>query len=190
MKTHEIPAFDAETLRKETIKNITKEEDQFLGLYWIGTIQSLTPSGKIYAPWTTNQTDADVEADTEFWEALEKSLPKNFFIHHYEDSVFIAREIDADTEDLYSANFVDTDTRDAFIETFGLREVSEKDLEDSFEEMLDDCYEPFKIGYLTFLPSQILKSDSVAFREFFLDHLNSQMEDRVILDIGGDYFYR
>lgn len=185
-----IPTFDKETLRKETIKNIGREEDQFLGLYLIGSIQTLTPSGKIYAPWTTNQTEEDVEADTEFWEALEKSLPENYFIYHYEDSVFIARVIDTDTTDLYSAIFVDSDTRDEFIEAHGLREVSEKDLEDSFEEMIDDCYPNYKIGSLTFLPSRILKSDPVAFREAFLEYLNSELEDEILIDIGGEYFYR
>lgn len=185
-----IPTFKIEDLKRETIKNIGKEEDQFLGLYLIGSIQTLTPSGKIYAPWTTNQTQDDIDKDQEFWEALEKSLPENYFIHHYEDSVFIAREIDIDTEDLYSAIFVDSDTRDQFIEAHGLREVSEKDLEDSFEEMIDDCYPNYNMGSLTFLPSRILKSDPVAFREAFLEYLNSELENEILIDIGGEYFYR
>ena len=37
---------------------------------FIGSVLSMLPSGKIYAPWTTNQTRADVAKDEAWWEAL------------------------------------------------------------------------------------------------------------------------
>lgn len=39
----------------------------------IGSVMTLTPSGKVYAPWTTNQTERDVHQDTAWWEALERA---------------------------------------------------------------------------------------------------------------------
>lgn len=38
----------------------------------LGSIMSLTPSGKIYALWTTNQTEEDVARDSAWWEALDE----------------------------------------------------------------------------------------------------------------------
>jgi len=38
-------------------------------------------------------------------------------------------------------------------------------VEEMFDEMLDDCHEPIKIGYGTFYASQILKEcDPIAYR--------------------------
>lgn len=44
---------------------------------WIGTVFGLTPSGKIYAFWTTNQTEEDVLRDSAWWEALETVAEQN-----------------------------------------------------------------------------------------------------------------
>jgi hypothetical protein len=38
---------------------------------WIGTVFGTFPSGKVYAPWTTNQTRSDVVRDQCFSDALE-----------------------------------------------------------------------------------------------------------------------
>ncbi len=38
---------------------------------WIGTVFGLTPSGKVYAFWTSNQTEEDVIRDEAWWAALE-----------------------------------------------------------------------------------------------------------------------
>jgi hypothetical protein len=47
-----------------------------------------------------------------------------------------------------------------------------------FDSLLDDCMEPFRMGYLEFLPSEILKKmDPVAYREDFLNYINSAAED-------------
>ena len=39
---------------------------------YIGSVMLLTPSGKYYMPWTTNQTDEDMERDSTFWEHADK----------------------------------------------------------------------------------------------------------------------
>lgn len=45
------------------------------------------------------------------------------------------------------------------------------ELEQSFDEMLDDCYPVIKIGEMTFSPSQVLKNcDPVAYRVSVSDY--------------------
>jgi len=63
---------------------------------WIGTVFGLTPSGKIYAFWTTNQTEEDVLRDTAWWEALEiVAEENNCFVSTPEwadgDGIFLCR---------------------------------------------------------------------------------------------------
>lgn len=51
-------------------------------------------------------------------------------------------------------------------------------LESRFDEMLDECYEPFKMGELIFMPSDILKScDPVAYRCAVADFEDSEEEE-------------
>jgi hypothetical protein len=46
---------------------------------------------------------------------------------------------------------------------------------DEFEDFLDDTYEPYKIGDLTFYPSQVLREcDPVAYRCYLSDWEDSQ----------------
>ena len=48
-----------------------------------------------------------------------------------------------------------------------------------YDEMLDECYDEFKIGEMTFYPSDILKScDPVAYRCGFSDYTDSELEER------------
>ena len=58
---------------------------------------------------------------------------------------------------------------------------TETQLEEMFDEMLDDCHEPIKIGFGTFYPSQILKNcDPIAYRlglSEFEDSLEEDNED-------------
>lgn len=43
--------------------------------------------------------------------------------------------------------------------------MNETELQERFDEMLDDVHEPIKIGFGTFYPSQILKElDPIAYR--------------------------
>lgn len=49
-----------------------------------------------------------------------------------------------------------------------------------FDYMLDDCVEPFRMGSAEFSPSAILKKmDPIAYREDFLNYINSSAEDDV-----------
>lgn len=66
---------------------------------WIGTVFGLTPSGKIYAFWTTNQTEEDVLRDTAWWEALEiVAEENNCFVSTPDgadgDGIFLCRRYD------------------------------------------------------------------------------------------------
>lgn len=52
---------------------------------WLGSTLSLMPSGKIYALWTSNQTEHDVNRDRQFSEALEKVTESKGLIASWED---------------------------------------------------------------------------------------------------------
>jgi hypothetical protein len=47
------------------------DADGHVGCYYLGSVMSLTPSGKFYTFWTTNQTSDDVDRDTRWYAALE-----------------------------------------------------------------------------------------------------------------------
>lgn len=50
----------------------------------------------------------------------------------------------------------------------------EQELKEQYREMLDECCEEYKIGNLTFQPSDILEScDPVAFRIGFHEYIDS-----------------
>jgi len=62
------------------------EQDEEVGFFgddcpakvcYVGSELHFAPSGKIYAPWTTNQTEFDVLADEIFWELLEDECQQN-----------------------------------------------------------------------------------------------------------------
>ena len=71
---------------------------------WIGTVFGLTPSGKVYAFWTTNQTEEDVIRDEAWWEALEIVADEyNCFIGAPDgcggDDIFLCKRFDTPEED-------------------------------------------------------------------------------------------
>lgn len=72
---------------------------------WIGTVFGLTPSGKVYTFWTTNQTDEDVIRDSAWWEALEVVADEHgCFIGSPEDcgggdDIFLCKRFDTPEED-------------------------------------------------------------------------------------------
>jgi hypothetical protein len=54
------------------------------------------------------------------------------------------------------------------------------DMEEMFDEMLDDCYEPMQIGSGTFYPSQILKNcDPIAY-QIGLSEYEDSLEEREV----------
>lgn len=59
---------------------------------WIGTVFGVFPSGKVYAPWTTNQTRADVVRDQCFSDALEAVAGRYGLVVDYSgEDVFLIR---------------------------------------------------------------------------------------------------
>jgi hypothetical protein len=52
-------------------------EGNKFGTVCIGTVFALAPSGKFYMPWTSNQTNEDIEEDSKFYEALDKVAEEN-----------------------------------------------------------------------------------------------------------------
>jgi len=58
--------------------------------------------------------------------------------------------------------------------------ITEAELEEKFNEMLDDCYDPFHFGGVDYMPSDVLKSTDPVHHELgmqdYADHLAS--EDR------------
>lgn len=65
--TEEIGRWDWDTLAEEVVQQEAYEGTRRLLL---GTVFAIMPSGKFYAPWTTNQTRSDITRDTAFFEAL------------------------------------------------------------------------------------------------------------------------
>src|SRR5690606_5172709 len=55
----------------------TAEVADGIGSYWLGKVTSLIPSGKYYMPWVCGHvTEEEIEADSEWWAALEDYLSK------------------------------------------------------------------------------------------------------------------
>ena len=97
-------AVDREFDRNSQDPDCCSEPDcgQRIVSIFIGSILSLTPSGKIYAFWTTNQTRADETRDAAWWEALEEVCEEHHCFTHGSDgdgdSVFIGRWMDIPEE--------------------------------------------------------------------------------------------
>ena len=71
---------------------------------WIGTVFGLTPSGKVYTFWTTNQTEEDVIRDSAWWEALDNVAEEHgCFVSTPDgcggDDIFLCRRFDILEED-------------------------------------------------------------------------------------------
>jgi len=56
--------------------SVSPGSDSVCASVFLGTVFGLTPSGKYYMPWTTNQTEEDVENDAAWYEELEAELDK------------------------------------------------------------------------------------------------------------------
>lgn len=78
--------------------------DGYTGYCWLGTFY-IKPSGKVYAPWTTNQTRSDVTRDEAWFDALEQVADEHgLFVGGPDgaDDIYVGRCIN---EDEYNANF-------------------------------------------------------------------------------------
>jgi len=83
------PILDAAECRKdldrETWEPSIHDEDQEQRSIYLGTIMRWYPSGKVYAPWSTNVTEAEAAIDEAWREALEKEAAAlGCFIEHGE----------------------------------------------------------------------------------------------------------
>lgn len=79
LRTHyraQISSWDWAHIKAETEKRRKDEcenergTDDYYAYFWLGSVYAVMPSGKCYAPWTTNQTRGDVTRDSAFIDAL------------------------------------------------------------------------------------------------------------------------
>lgn len=58
-------------------------------------------------------------------------------------------------------------------------EPDDMEAEDAYDEMLDDCYEPFRIGSMEYSPSLVLREvDPIAYRCGLNDFTSEEPKDR------------
>lgn len=63
-----------------------------------------------------------------------------------------------------------------------MRAISELEAFEMYDEMLDDCYPEYTIGYASFTASEILKTlDPIMYREGAMEYFNS-INDMVLVD--------
>lgn len=56
--------------------------------------------------------------------------------------------------------------------------VTEREAQEMFNEMLDECYEEIRFGELSYLPSDVLEStDPIAYRVGVNDYIDSLCQD-------------
>ena len=67
--------------------------------------------------------------------------------------------------------------------------MSEYDLKEMYDEMLDDVYGEVSIGGLTYLTSRAMQEvDPTAYRCGFSDWLDSQLSEGILFEANGEYF--
>lgn len=76
----EIRGWDWEAIKTEAEGNAQErmfpcvgrsDDEEYRGMIFLGTVFALSPSGKYYMPWTTNQTVRDEIRDSAFYSALD-----------------------------------------------------------------------------------------------------------------------
>jgi hypothetical protein len=86
----EIRKWNWNELLTDAESNMQADEwgDQY-GQVWLGTTIGMSPSGKIYTCWTSNQTRSDIRRDEAFYEALDTvAKAKGGLISWEDDSCF------------------------------------------------------------------------------------------------------
>lgn len=69
------------------------------------------------------------------------------------------------------------------------RAICERDLENRFNEFVDDAFEPVKVLGYTYDQSHVLKEvDPVAYNQEYLAWLNLMVEERHFVEKDGQYF--
>jgi hypothetical protein len=72
--TAQIKERDWEFIKQKALSNteeVCGEPDLREGSAFLGSVMSLTPSGKVYMPWSSNVTHEEAWIDSVWWEALE-----------------------------------------------------------------------------------------------------------------------
>ena len=72
----DIESWDWDKIKSTALQFVEKEEDDYIGRAWLGTVFGLTPSGKVYTFWTSNQTEDDVLKDEIWWDVLAEVAQK------------------------------------------------------------------------------------------------------------------
>lgn len=76
--------------KDKSLSNCRLEDENIIASFLLGSVLYMSPSGKIYAPWTTNQTRSDTVKDTCYFEALTDIAESyGMYINYYEDDVFV-----------------------------------------------------------------------------------------------------
>lgn len=105
----EIRGWSWDSIMDEIQRNSRDEDccevdgDQKCAYLYIGGVMSMTPSGKIYAPWTTNQTNADMIRDEAWFEALSEVAEEHeCFVGSPDggdgDDIFLCKMFDVEEE--------------------------------------------------------------------------------------------
>ena len=69
-------------------------------------------------------------------------------------------------------------------------DISTIDLDEAYDQMLDECYEEIKMGYNTWAPSDVLKNMSPGDYELGKgEYLHSLLDDEQALEINGKYYW-
>lgn len=75
MTLEELIGYTIEELQAALDKEDAVEvEDHIERHMFLGTVMNLTPSGKVYMPWSSGVTEDEAKRDEEFWENLNNIL--------------------------------------------------------------------------------------------------------------------
>lgn len=89
---------------KKALLNATPEDSEdgaMLRMVKIGTVESLSPSGKYFICWTGDHSNPEIEADVKYWNAFQDKLESfNFpaWLEQDEGNVYVGAHIESDQE--------------------------------------------------------------------------------------------
>jgi hypothetical protein len=108
----EFEGWDWDAIKLEASADMQPDDDNpgvMAGRSYLGSVLTLTPSGKIYMPWATgNITEYEAARDEEWREALEKAADDHgMYMDYFDDGIFACYyedmpETDEDTEENFN----------------------------------------------------------------------------------------
>ena len=67
--------------------------------------------------------------------------------------------------------------------------LTERELLERFNEMLDECFPRFELGTLSYSASDAYESvDPIAYRQEFLNWLDAELSEGNIFEFNGEYY--